>query len=160
MDELHKFIMKLKRIKRQGFTLIELLVSISIIAILVAVTAAGFTTAQKRGRDSKRLGEIKAIAQSLEQCYVLDEAYPSSITFGSSLECGVSKTVMNSVPVDPKNTGLYVYTYTASALGQEFCVCGYLEKLGSGNALSAGAAGVCSFSSGPDNDYRCLSNQQ
>jgi len=163
----YQFIMRIKEAGksampsgRHGFTLIELLVAISIIAILVAVTAAGYTTAQKRGRDSKRLGDIKAIQQSLEQCYVLDEEYPSSISYGSSLECGTSKTVMNIVPVDPKNTDPYVYTYTASALGQEFCVCAYLEKLGSGNATTVGAGGVCSFSSGPDNDYQCLSNQQ
>ncbi len=146
----------MRRISK-GFTLIELLVTISIIGILLAISAVGFSTAQKRSRDARRMGDLKAIQKSIEQCYVLDNEYPDSVTSGSAITCD-SQTIMNAVPEDPKNSGDYVYTYTVSADNLSYCLCGELEKLGSGNADSAGAVGLCSYATGDDN--YCVSNQQ
>ncbi|MFZ1721320.1 MAG: type II secretion system protein, partial [Microgenomates group bacterium] len=47
--------------RQSGFSLLELLVVISIIAILVAMGVAGFTTAQRKARDARRSGDLKAI---------------------------------------------------------------------------------------------------
>lgn len=142
---------------RQGFTLLELLVTISIIGILIGVGSVSFSTAQKKGRDSRRQADMKAMQTSLEQCYALDTKYPASADEGSALTCIGGAVTMNSVPYDPKNTGSYVYTYTVAGT-TSYCLCALMETTGSGNASSAGAAGVCAW--GGAKSYFCVSNQQ
>lgn len=141
----------------KGFTLLELLVTISIIGILIGIISVSFSTAQKRSRDAKRIGDLKAIQKSVEQCYAINSDYPSAVVSGSALDCGI-QTTMNSVPYDPKNTGSYVYVYTVSTDGINYCLCALLEKTGAGNANSFGADGVCSLLN--NGDYYCTSNQQ
>lgn len=138
---------------KRGFTLIELLVVISVIGILVSIIASSFVTGQKRSRDAKRRADLLAIQQSLEQCFVLNGAYPNAITGGQALTCG-TQTTMNSVPADPKATGSYVYTYTPNGGLTSYCLCAYLEQLGAGNASNNN----CSLAAG--GDYQCLANQQ
>lgn len=142
--------------KQKGFTLLELLVTISIIGILVAVGSVSFSTAQRKGRDSRRLGDISAIQKSLEECYALDSVYPS-MSSGSSLTCVGLQTTMNQVPDDPKPDQDYVFTTTATADG--YCLCATLENLGQGNASDTGSNGVCTFATIND-DYFCVSNLQ
>lgn len=146
----------------KGFTLLELLVVISIIGILMAIGSVSFSTAQKKGRDSRRQGDMKAIQKSLEECYALDNRYPSGITSGSALSCAVSTaSVMNQVPYDPKNSGSYVYTYTVVPVTfSGYCLCAFLDNDGSGNASTVGAGGVCAWAIGATADYFCVSNQQ
>jgi len=142
---------------KKGFTLLELLVSISIIGIILGIVSVSFSTAEKNTRDSRRKADIIAIQKSVEQCYVLENEYPETVVSGSSITCA-TKTTMTNVPEDPKNSGSYVYAYTVSADGLEYCMCGLLEKVGSGNADSFGASGLCSYLAGSDNF--CVSNQQ
>ncbi len=144
--------------KHKGFTLLELLVTISIIGILVSVLASSFTTAQKRGRDTKRRADLGEIQKSLEQCFALNGAYPlaAAVVSGSPLSCG-AQTTMNQVPTDPKNTGNYVYTYSVTAEADGYCACALLEKVDAGNADSAGSDGVCNLTVG---DYHCVTNLQ
>jgi prepilin-type N-terminal cleavage/methylation domain-containing protein len=144
-------------VRRHGFTLIELLVVISLIGILVVLITVSFTTAQQRSRDAKRRADIQAIQKSLEQCYVLNQLYPDALSGGSSLTCG-TQTTMNLVPEDPKNSGLYVYTYSVDATQMSYCLCAYLEQIGSGNADTSGSDGACSYND--PKDYQCVGSQQ
>lgn len=138
----------------RGFTLIELLVVISIMGILVTVISVSFTTGQKRSRDTKRRADLLAVQQSLEQCFALNNAYPltAGVVFGSALSCGL-QTTMNQVPLDPKNSDSYVYTYSAAADQSSYCLCALLEQSGVGNSDNS-----CNFTSG--GDYLCSANQQ
>lgn len=53
----------------QAFTLLELLVVMGIIAVLIGLGAVSYSTAQVKARDAKRLGDLKAIQNALEQYY-------------------------------------------------------------------------------------------
>ena len=145
---------------RQGFTLLELLVTISIIGILIAVGSVSFSTAQKRGRDSRRQADMKAVQAALEQYYALTNAYPAAVASGGNIAY-LTNTLMNVVPYDPKNTaGTYVYTYTVVPTTLSgYCICALLENPGAGNASSVGAVGVCTWG-GITKSYFCVSNQQ
>src|SRR3990167_4751352 len=56
---------KISKVKR-GFTLIELLVVIAIIGILATFVIASFSSAQGRGRDSRRKADLDAVKKALE----------------------------------------------------------------------------------------------
>jgi len=68
----------IKEIMKKGFTLLEMLVVIGIIAILVALGFASYSTVQKKARDAKRKGDLSSMQKVLEQCYSLNNyTYPA-----------------------------------------------------------------------------------
>lgn len=126
---------------KKGFTLLELLVVISIIGILIAIGTVAYSSAQKRGRDARRKGDLKAIQNAMEECYALDTDYPTSLTGGAALTCA-GEDIMDSVPDDPKDGTDYIeVTLTAS----EYQICADLEGDGTWD--------------GTNQDY-CISNLQ
>lgn len=98
--------------KNKGFTLIELLVVIAIIGILSSVVLASLNTARQKSRDAKRIADIKQIQLALELYFDANRAYPASQLALATLETGLAPTYIPAIPVDPLNTGSYVYQYT------------------------------------------------
>lgn len=137
--------------KRQfGFTLLELLVVISIIGILIAVGTAAFTTAQKKGRDAKRVTDMKAIQSAFEQYFSENNTYATCATMASALSGG-------SLPTDPKNVAPNVYTCNGSTAG--YCACTKLEGTSGANSTAASSGVTCSFSTS-NPTYFCVQNLQ
>lgn len=100
--------------KKLGFTLLEILVVIGIIAILVAMGFASYSTAQKKARDARRKGDLKAIQNSMEQYYsICGFAYPAAGPSTNIICTSPSTAIMPTVPTDPK-TGT---AYTCSSCG-------------------------------------------
>lgn len=114
---------------KKAFSLIELLVVISIIGILVAAGVTAYSGAQRRGRDTKRKGDLQAIQNALEQYYQENSyTYPGGGIYPNGIDTYISGGV---VPVDPKSGDNYAPSpYTTSAyticvdleVGGEFCV--------------------------------------
>lgn len=136
---------------RKGFTLLELLVVISIIGILIAMGAVAYSTAQKKGRDARRTGDMKAIQNAMEQAYASSGSYPSFSGCPSTVTMGTGSTFQ--MPSDPKNSSPYVYTCSVPA-GLSYCACAPLEGTTTGGNSSTTS---CGYSSG---SYFCVSNLQ
>lgn len=114
--------------KKNGFTLIELMVVIAIIGILSVVGIAIYGNAQKGVRDSRRKGDIDAIAKALEQNYnPLKNRYK---------DIAAADFQAKKVPTPPENpNGFYDVKYNGfqaasggnPAVLKSFQVCARLE---------------------------------
>lgn len=111
----------MKEKKHTGFTLIELLVVMVLLSLLLVAGFTAYTLSQKRGRDSKRKADLKAIASTLEM-YANDKGvYPRSkngkIRAGTCYDLGCDwgstfsdgAVYMQKLPKDPKSGWNYVY---------------------------------------------------
>jgi prepilin-type N-terminal cleavage/methylation domain-containing protein len=110
--------------RTRGFTLIELLVVIAIIGILSAVVLASLNSARQKGRDTRRIADVKQLQVALEFAY--DAASPDEYPDGTA---GLAPTHISTVPTDPGTNAAYAYD----------------------NLTGAGAA--CSVASGVCNSY-------
>lgn len=100
----------------RGFTLIELLVVIAIIGILSSVVLASLNTARQKGRDARRISDIKQLQLALELNYDSAQTYPvGNITSLASL---VSSNYISSVPTDP-SSGTTVINYSYQSLNND-----------------------------------------
>jgi len=146
--------MKKKKNFEKGFTLFELLVSISIIGILVAVSTVAFSNAQRKGRDSRRRGDMQAIQKAFEQHYA-DTAY----VYGTSANCANifadTSVLPAGAPTDPKSSGTYIYDFSGACntTANTYCVCALLEQVGAGNASDTS----CTWAA---DDYYCVQSVQ
>ena len=87
---------------KKGFTLIELLVSISIIALLASVIFSNLGSANQKGRDSRKINDLREVRSAL-QLYVTDRgSYPSNT---SSL---IDGSYIKSINPNIKYEGLYL----------------------------------------------------
>ncbi len=129
----------------EGFTLLEVLVVIAIIGILIAMGVASFSTVQKKGRDAKRMGDIKALQNAFEQYY--------SGSVSGYATCNQMRadgdTLPGGAPVDPKEKT----DYPCTNLSDGYCVCAQLDDPNAGNSGDAN----CGFSG---TGFYCLRNLQ
>lgn len=87
---------------KRGFTLIELLVVIAIIGLLASVVIASLSSARAKGRDARRLADLKSIQLANELFFDANGQYASSTA-------SLAPTYITKVPVDPGNQGAYWY---------------------------------------------------
>jgi len=145
-----------KKIYFSGFTLFELLITISIIGILTAIATISFSSAQKKGRDARRMQDVKNIQTAAEQYYSLNNTYPSATnTDFSDTLVGIGGTGMLQVwPIGPKGTGdTYGVVEGLNNTGG-YCVCAFLEDTTKVNSNS-----ICNFAAATKR-YYCVKSQQ
>ena len=103
-----------------GFTLIELLVVIAIIGMLSSVVMASLNTARQKGRDARRLTDLRAIQTALE-LYANDyNNYPAQgpATRVSDMNPSLAPTYIPVIPSDPTRAGTGSdYRYCRNAAG-------------------------------------------
>ena len=94
--------------------MIELLVVIAIIGILASIILASLSTAQAKGRDARRISDIKQIQLALELYYDACGNYPVNIYGTVQNYCGsvssgvglVASGYISVVPTDPKDQSI------------------------------------------------------
>ncbi len=102
----------------RGFTLIELLVVIAIIGVLSSVVLASLNTARKKGRDARRIADIKQLQLALELYYDSYGFYPVAMTSAVLVTPGY----IASIPTDPANAVAYAYSPIATTIAPTVCV--------------------------------------
>lgn len=130
--------------KKNGFTLLEILVVVSIIGILIVLGAAAFSTAQQKGRDARRRGDMKSFQSVYEQFYSQGSTYAACATMDAGFAGGAS-----AAPQDPKPTQSYSITCDTDS----YCACATLDDVTAGNS----GAG-CTFGAGTT--HYCVTNLQ
>lgn len=138
-----------KRNKKLGFTLVELLISVSIIAILSVILVISFSSAQKSGRDQRRISDLKAVQNAAEQYYLLKGSYPT--TSGAWSVNG--QMILQMYPVGPKND-TYSYFYSNG----NYCACSSSMESGKYHNADQVNQAPCDFQSVGTN--YCVGNQQ
>jgi prepilin-type N-terminal cleavage/methylation domain-containing protein len=139
-------------LNKRGFTLLEILIVIAIIGILVSLGVVSYSAAQQKSRDSRRRADMKAAQSAWEQYYAdHNGSYPATCSLD------MSTYLPAGLPVDPKNSGSNVYSFSDSHCSvTSFCFCSLLES-GTGNAESGPAGSTCSFGTG---SYYCVGSLQ
>jgi len=92
--------------KRKGFTFVEVLVVLTIIGLLSSIIFVGLGGFRARGRDTRRLADLKSIQGGLELFYSKNHVYPQALGDLLTANIGVTK-----LPVDPSNNAAYFYSY-------------------------------------------------
>lgn len=90
---------------RRGFTLIELLVVIAIIGILASIVLASLDSARKKGRDARRVADVKQLQLALELYYDQYNQFPTALSTSSL----VANNFISSIPLDPSSGLAYAY---------------------------------------------------
>jgi len=97
----------------KGFTLIEILIVVAIIGILASIILVGLGSFRARGRDARRIADLREVQNALELYYTKNQHYPS-LTGGDSW-ASLTNTLVNagigvsSVSNDPLPGRTYRY---------------------------------------------------
>ena len=165
-------------LRKRGFTLIELLVVIAIIGILSAIILASLSGARPKGRDTKRIADLKELQLALQLYYDANSAgsYPTTAgNVGSVLSALTSADYISVLPIDP-TAGHDYYYLPATCTGTSCAACstspctdyilaaqlendasnlnGYQEATPS--FVINGATNNCSQTGGPSNFIYCV----
>ena len=87
--------------------MIELLVVVAIIGLLASIVTVSLTSARAKGRDARRIADIKTIEVSLRMYYTDNGMYPKNIygSGASAPDSGLAPTYLPRVPTDPNQSG-------------------------------------------------------
>lgn len=147
----------------RGFSLLELLVVISIIGILISIGTVAYSTGQKKVRDSRRVGDLKAMQNAQEQYFAEYGSY-ADIGNGSVTCAGSIPGSMNVVPTDPKNIDPYRYRCASRGTPRAaWCIWSKLESstgncAGCASCTGEGSATTCPMAAGTT--HYCVTNLQ
>ncbi len=110
--------------KRSAFTLVELMVVVAIIGLISTIAIVASSAIRSRGRDTKRIADLRQVRSALELYYNETSAYPTcgqacttycdctTVGWGGNFaEMEIKPAYMASIPADPINDGTYGYFY-------------------------------------------------
>ncbi len=114
-----------KRYPSDGFTLIELLVVVAVIGILASVILIGLAGFRGRGRDARRIGDLRQVQNGLELYFNAKSAYPPNGTWTDLTSALKGANIgINQVPNDPSGTTNYGYCMS----GNRYVLSAQLEE--------------------------------
>lgn len=121
---------------RTGFTLVELLIVIAIIGIFNAILFGSIASSKAKGRDVRRITDMKQIQIALALYFDNNRGYPQ----GTALDALVAGGYMAEIPIDPQTAAPYEYF---SSGPKTYCIGVTLEGLVPNDTVA------CDSDSGP-----------
>jgi prepilin-type N-terminal cleavage/methylation domain-containing protein len=108
----------------KGFTLIEVLIVVFIIGLLASVVLVGLGAFRARGRDARRVADLRSIQNALELYYgAANNQYPTGVNFAGMRAALLGANIgVSSVPQDPGN-----FQYQYGSNGQSYILGAQLE---------------------------------
>ena len=142
----------------RGFTLIELLVVIAIIGILSSIVLASLNSARQKGRDARRVSDLKQLQLALELYY---DAHPTTgyptvaqASMGTPASSVlVTEGFISTIPADPSTGSAYQYTAQGTGTSCSSYHLGATLEIASNAALNSdadAAAGTACTGGGTD----------
>lgn len=121
--------------KKGGFTLIEILVVVAIISVLLGSVLVGLGPAQRQGRDTRRISDLRQTQNALELYYSKCGFYPGTAncaattipTTWADLTTALvgSGLGVSQIPNDPNTSANYKY---GSTNGSSYALAADLEQ--------------------------------
>jgi prepilin-type N-terminal cleavage/methylation domain-containing protein len=126
---------KNRDMNHRAFTLVELLVVISIIGLLSSIATVSLSSSRARGRDIKRIADLKQVRIALEAYAIETGAYPTcgqacaeycdctTVGWGANwANMEIKPSYIGNMPVDPTNTSAYGYFYARGYKATGNCI--------------------------------------
>jgi len=111
--------------RQKGFTLIEILIVVAIIGLLSSIILVGLGSFRARGRDARRVADLRETQNALELYYAKNGSYPGSAAWsalsGTLTGAGIGVT---AIPKDPLSGQNYWY----GSNGQSYVLAAQLEN--------------------------------
>lgn len=95
------------------------MIVITVIAILATIGVMSFTRVQKQARDTKRKGDLRALATALQAYYTEKTAYPATLGL-------LVPDYIPNVPPPPAGASQAVYTYNTDS-ASKYALCAVME---------------------------------
>lgn len=125
--------------QNKGFTLVEILVVVAIVGLLSSVFVIGLGGVRARGRDARRVADVKQVQNAIELYYAKCGYYPGGASAGTcnttnptswadlstTLTTGAQLGIAR-IPTDPIGNGPYYYAVNATR--QSYIVAAVLEN--------------------------------
>jgi len=132
-DYMSKSNKQIPKISKRGFTLIEILIVVAIIGILSSVVLVGLSSFRARGRDAKRIADLRETQNALELYYAKYSTYPNVVNTWADLRTllvspgtGIGVSTISDDPLSDSPQAWH-YGYGVSADGQRYVIGAQLE---------------------------------
>jgi len=113
---------------KKGFTLIEILIVVAIIGLLASVVLVGLGSFRSRGRDARRVSDLREVQNSLELYYFKNNSYPTANSWADLRTALTAAGIgVSIVPNDPLSDSGKTYYYGVSADKQSYTLGTTLE---------------------------------
>jgi prepilin-type N-terminal cleavage/methylation domain-containing protein len=136
--------------QRKAFTLVELMIAVAIVSILTGLATVSYTSVRQRARDAQRQNDLNQLKISLTTYFgaQVPSVYPAAttkITLNNSndaLSTALKTAYIRNVPLDPLNTGNYVYKYQTFSSNRDYTLFATLENTNNSKGWGGGTAWV------------------
>ncbi len=107
--------------KEKGFTLIEILIVVAIIGLLASVVLVGLGSFRSRGRDARRVADLREVQNSLELYYLKNGNYLTvnnwSDLRSTLINDAIGITIIPNDPLSDSAGQSYSYGYSSDKQG-------------------------------------------